>query len=157
MQKIEFNGRKLTIEDAQIGLRNFAGEKTNYNNEGNRNFVVFLDEEDANFLADNNFNVKFPKERPDLDPEQDNRKPFIKVTIGNHAKVIQIVERADGEQDGLQLEGDEIGILQRADIAKVDLVINPWLSKMNNKLSAYLDTGYFVRDIDQFGAKYGIY
>ena len=43
MQKIEFNGRKLTIEDAQIGLRNFAGEKTNYKNEGNRNLGVFLD------------------------------------------------------------------------------------------------------------------
>ena len=67
------------------------------------------------------------------------------------------MERPDGEQNALRLEGDEIGVLQRADIAKVDLVINPWLSKMNNKLSAYLDTGYFVRDIDQFGAKYGVY
>lgn len=157
MQKIEFNGRKLTIEDAQIGLRNFAGEKSDYNNEGNRNFVVFLDEEDANFLADNNFNVKFPKERPDLDPEKDDRKPFIKVTIGDYAKVIQVIERADGEKSGLHLEGDEISILQRADIAKVDLVINPWLSKKNGKLSSYLDTGYFLRDVDPFGAKYGIY
>lgn len=157
MQTINFNGRKLNIEDAQIGLRNFAGEKSDYNNAGNRNFVVFLDEEDAEFLAENKFNVKFPKPRPDLDPEQDNRKPFIKVTIGDYAKVLQIVELADGEQNVLQLEGDEIGVLQRADIAKVDLVINPWLSKNNGKLSAYLETGYFVRDVDQFGAKYGIY
>lgn len=160
-EQLNFNGRKLVIEGAHIGMRNFIGEKSKYNAKGNRNFVVFLEEDEAEYLAKFGWNVKFPKQRDDIDPAEDKRKPFLKVTVSEYSSVYQVVERPDGEGYST-VELDELGIgsLQRADLLKCDLTINPYRYTDDDgydRMSAFLETGYFVLDVDAFGMKYGRY
>ena len=40
----------ITIENVQVGFKNFAGAEGPYNRKGDRNFAVFLDEDVARSL-----------------------------------------------------------------------------------------------------------
>lgn len=147
---------KLSIENAKIGFRNFTGE---FDEKGKRNFVVFLDPEHARALEEDGWHIKWPKERDDIDPEEDTREPFLKVQISNTSRVYSIIESQDGLNTSTILEGDEVNTLQRADFLNIDLLITPyrWTYLDKTGISAYLQAGYFVLDACEFGRKYGIY
>ena len=48
----------ITISDAKIIFKNFSGKEGDFNPPGNRNFCVVLDEETADVLAADGWNVK---------------------------------------------------------------------------------------------------
>ena len=75
---------KLTnLTNADILFRNFAGVEKQYNNAGDRNFCVRLDEQIANELASMDIPVKI------LEPRDEDGEPlrFIKVKIKDFSKV----------------------------------------------------------------------
>lgn len=148
--------KQLTIENAAIGFKNFAGVEGPYNKAGERSFAVFLNDEQASQLMSEGWNVKYPKERDFGPGEEDNRNPHLAVslTFDNYpAKVILVA----GE-NVTPLAGDSVGMLDWAEITNVDLVIRPynWTVNGNSGVKAYVKALYVTIETDAFSSKYGV-
>lgn len=144
------------IEDAEIGFRNFAGSVGPYNKNGEKSFCVFLDNDMAEQLEEEGWNIKWPKERDDILPEEDTRKPYfnVKVEFGDYPpKCIMIANE-------VVTQLDELGVAQldTAEIEKVDIILNPYNWSVNGKsgIKAYLNSIYVTIVTNDFIERYGI-
>lgn len=140
----------LSIENATILFPHFAGEKTTYNREGDRNFCVLIeDDELAERLLEDGWNVKLLKPR---DPE-DMPKRYIQVRVSfdNYPPRAYLIS---GETKTL-LDEESIDCLDYSDFSNVDLVISPYHWNINGKsgIKAYLKIGYFTVE-DPFASRY---
>ena len=146
----------LQIDDARIIFRNFSGEPSQFNREGDRNFAVVIpDEEVAAQLADDGWNVKIKPAKDEGEP------PFmylqVKVKFNDRGPIAYL-------QTGHKLnklDEESINVLDNVDIASVDLDIRPydWVIQEgtpNEKSgrSAYLQSIEVIQEIDRFAAKY---
>lgn len=150
------NKNVLNLEGVSIGFRNFAGAEGRYNKQGDRNFVVFLDDAKAKELLSKGWNVKFPKENDDIDPEEDTRHPYLPVSLNFNGFPPKVVVIADGNAS--KLDESEVDMLDYADILDVDIVLNPYNWSVNGStgIKAYCKAIYVTIDTDAFDAKYGI-
>jgi hypothetical protein len=146
----------INIESADIGFRNFEGREGPYNKTGERSFAVFLDEIVAKDLAEKGWNVKFPKEQEKIDPDQDNRNPYLQVSVGFEHFPANVFLISNGNPT--KLTEHEVSMLDWAELENVDLVIRPyeWSVRGTTGIKAYLKSGYFTIATDQFAAKYGL-
>lgn len=146
----------LEIEDAKIGYRNFSGIETQYNREGDANFAVFLEEDQALEAEALGWNVKWPKPKAEIPPEEDMRKPFISVSVSFKRKPPKIVVFV-GEKVTV-LDADTVGTLDYAEIDVVDLILEPYHWNINgvSGVKAYLKAIYVTLTQDAFTKKYGI-
>ena len=156
-----FNNRKYNFENARIGFRNFEGKEGLYNKEGDRSFALFLSEEDADRLAADGWNVKWPKSIDGQNAEEDTREPYIIVSVSYKnipPKVYMITEQMDGEKQTTLLEAEDLLVLDWSEFEQVDLVLNPSRWEVNGKTGtkAYLKAGYFLVATNEFDKKYGI-
>ena len=145
--------RNVTIEGARIIFRNFKGEKTQYNREGDRNFCVVLDEQLANELSADGWNVKV------REPKEEGDDPLVylkvKVKFGDYPPVIKQVT----SKGATQLDEDTVMILDTAAIENVDLIITPYAYTFNGKdgVTAYLKKMYVTISEDDLDKKYARY
>lgn len=141
---------KLIVENARIVLRNFAGREGTYNAAGDRNFKLLLDEEMAVELEAEGWNVKRfkPKEDDDLGD------PFLEVSV-SYRNIPPRITMISGAGNTV-LDEDAIDVLDFAEIANVDLIINPYEWDVNGKqgIKAYLKTMYVTIVEDEFASKY---
>lgn len=143
----------LSIENAKIGFRNFSGRANTYNAEGQRNFCVFLeDEELAEKLAQDGWNVRFPKNRT----EDDTRHPFIQVSVkfDPYPPNINMITASKGT---VKLDEGNVSLLDDADIENVDIRIRPYnwtLQDGRSGVKAYVKDMYVTIQEDPFAAKY---
>lgn len=145
------NSGKLIIEDARILYRNFRGEQSQYNHEGDRNFCVFIDNiEQANMLNDLGWNIKIRKPRD----EEDEISHYLKVNVSYRFKEPKIFLHASNNVT--EITQETVSILDDADIIGCDMVINPshWERGNDKGISAYLDTLHVVIQPDYFAEKY---
>lgn len=149
--RINFRDNILEIEDASIIYRNFSGEGSKYNREGDRNFAVIIrTEEDKELLVNEGWNVKI---KPPRDEYED---PFmylpVKVKFNSRgpAAYIKSVDSVT------RLNEETIGILDEIDILSVDLDLRPYDWDVNGKTgrTAYLQSINVRQNIDRFGARY---
>jgi hypothetical protein len=149
----------LTIENAHLIFRNFTGAKTEFNKLGDRNFAVQLDPEFAQVLEQDGWNIKWPVEREDIDPNDDPRLPYlkVKVQVTEFGPDVFIIPGEGNEQDHFKLGGDELGSIDAMRISNADLMIRPYHWEVNGKtgVTAYLQRAYITADLDNLRRKYG--
>ena len=140
----------LQIDDARIIFRNFRGEASKFNREGDRNFAVIIPTtEMADALTEAGWNVKV---KP---PREEGDDPFmylqVKVKFNERGPVAYL----QSGRNTRKLSEDTISILDRVDIIGVDLDIRPYHYDVSGKtgITAYLQSIKVIQDIDRFAAE----
>lgn len=146
----------VSLEDVTIGFRNFEGREGPYNKTGERSFAVFLDNDTAKELAEQGWNIKFPKDVEKTDPDQESRNPYLQVSVGFEHFPANVFLISNGNPT--KLSEQEVAMLDWAELENVDLVIRPyeWSVRGAVGIKAYLKSGYFSIVTDRFAAKYGL-
>lgn len=142
--------KSVLMEGVRIVFRNFKGAEGMYNREGDRNFAVLLDDDVAEDLNKDGWNVKWLKARD----EEDNDQAYLSVSVnfkGRPPRVVMISSR--GRTD---LDEESVEILDWVDISNVDLIINPYSWAVNGKtgVKAYLKSLFVTIDEDELELKY---
>lgn len=148
------NGR-LQIDNARIIFRNFRGEGSRYNRDGDRNFSVVIDDEDiANALQNDtnkygvgwNVKIRPPREEGDIPfmhlpvkVKFNDRGPGVHLTTGNRT---------------VKLTEDTVDMLDEIDICSVNLDIRPYDNEVNGKpfRTAYLHSIHVIQEVDRFAS-----
>lgn len=145
---------EITIEGARIIFRNFQGKPSDYNAEGNRNFGLVLDEELADKLRADGWNVKVLKPRN----EDEVPQPWLPVKV-KYGKIppIAVLITSRGKT---RLDESTIGQLDWARIKNIDLIVRPYVyPEMHGRpsgISAYLKSIYVTIQEDALEEKYGM-
>lgn len=140
----------VTVEDARIIFRNFAGKEGQYNRAGSRNFAVILDDETAEQMIKDGWNVRFLQPRDD----GDNPTPYIGVEVSyknRPPKCVMITSTAR-----TVLNEETIEVLDYADIRTVDIIFRAYTWEVNGKtgIKAYLQTLFATIEEDELERKY---
>lgn len=137
----------LQIDDAKIIYRNFSGEGSKFNREGDRNFSLIIDDPDvADELVAQGWNVKI------REPREEGDNPFIhlpvKVKFNDRGPRIYLIT---GDRRN-ELDEESVGILDNVDIISVDLDIRPYDWEVNGKTgrTAYLHSMRVIQEVDRF-------
>lgn len=140
----------ITLQDARILFRNFAGKEGKFNPAGRRNFCVLLDTELAEKLIEDGWRVRW------LQPKEDGDEPqaYMQVSVAFGQippKIVLISSRGKKV-----LTEDEVGILDWAEIANVDMIIRPynWEVSGNVGVKAYVKSLYVTIAEDDLEKKY---
>lgn len=141
----------LQIDDARIWYTNFSGAASKFNREGDRNFVVIIeDQEAADALIREGWNVKI---KP---PREEGDEPFmylpVKVKFNDRGPTIYL--RSGKAMN--KLDEETVGILDDIDIVSVDLDIRPYDWEVNGKAgrTAYLQSIHVTQEVDRFADRY---
>ena len=129
----------VELKDANVGygrFRNFSGQISEFNQNGERSFALWLDQETAEFLDEKGFNVKWPKPMENKFDEPDKRSPFLMVKVryryangelkpADRAPYISLLF------DGDRKEYDELTVhaLDNLRLINCDVKINGYISK----------------------------
>ncbi len=151
--RIMQNGR-VQIDNARITHRNFTGEGSKFNREGDRNFSLIIDSaENADILVNEGWNVKIRQPRE----EGDDPFMYLPVKVKFNSRGPNIYLRS-GQNDLVQLDEDTVECLDNIDILSVDLDIRPydWNMNGNSGRTAYLDTMCVTQNIDRFASRFTV-
>lgn len=155
MQNNERRIPPIKIEGATLIFKNFRGEGGEYNNEGDRNFGVLLDEPLAEELEADGWNVRRLNPRPD-DPDN-YRQPWLKVKVKYGSKIppTAMLINSRGKK---RLDEEIIGQIDYTRIANCDLTIRAYQYAPRGGrpggISAYLQAIYVTVKEDELEEKY---
>ena len=141
----------LVLEGVRIGFRNFEGKAGKFNNAGNRNFCVFIDDLDlANKLGEDGWNIRYLPAREEGDPPRAYLQ--VKVRFDPIPPKIVLVS-SKGKK---VLDETNINILDWAEIQNVDIIIRPynWHTMGGTGIAAYVQTMYVTIVEDEIELKY---
>lgn len=147
---------QFSVRNADIGFRNFKGEAGPYNDEGDRSFAIFLDEEMAENLLNDGWNVKFPKPIVLKEGEEDYRNPYLDVAVVFKNFPPKIIVKTG--QNSSRLDEEEVGMLDWLETEEINVVVRPYQWTMNGKtgVKAYLNALYATTKTDEFAEEYGM-
>lgn len=141
----------LQIDDARITHRNFAGEASKFNREGDRNFSVIIEDEDvADALIKEGWNVKV---KP---PRDEGDTPFmylpVKVKFNDRGPNIYLKTGSTMNE----LDEESVDCLDNVYISSVDMDIRPYDWEVNGKAgrTAYLQSIHVIQEVDRFAERY---
>lgn len=141
----------LQVDDARIIYRNFEGEPSKFNREGDRNFALLIPEEDmADTLVKKGWNVKI---KP---PSDEDDSPFmylpVKIKFNDRGPAIYL----KSGNNVRKLSEDVVGLIDDIDILSVDMDIRPYDWEVNGKTgrTAYLQSMQVTQEVDRFAARF---
>lgn len=142
----------LQIDDARIIFRNFRGEGSKYNREGDRNFAVIIpDQELADQLIEEGWNVRIN------DPRDEGDAPFmfLPVKVKFNAKGPNVYLDA-GREELIKLDEESVAMIDDIDIVSVDMDIRPYDWEVNGKTgrAAYLQSMKVIQETDRFADRF---
>ena len=139
----------LQIDDARIIYRNFSGEGSKFNREGDRNFSLIIpDQELADKLVAQGWNVKI------REPREEGDDPFIhlpvKVKFNDRGPNVYL--QSGGRR--VKLDEESISCLDNVDIVNVDMDIRPYDWEVNGTTgrTAYLHSMCVTQEVDRFAS-----
>lgn len=145
-----YKDRSVMFENARLMFKNFSGKEGKFNSPGKRNFVLFLDRDQANQLSADGWNIKT------LTPRDDQEEPqaYVQVKVnfdGRPPKIMLITSKGKTPVDE-----DMVQILDWAEFANVDLIVNPFDWEMNGKsgTTVYLKSLFATLQEDELDRKY---
>lgn len=141
----------VLMEGARIIFRNFKGAEGMYNREGDRNFAVLMDDDVADQMSKDGWNIKWFKPRDEEDEPQAYMSVSVNFKGGRPPRVVMISSRGRTE-----LDEDTVETLDYVDIDNVDLIVNPYEWAVNGKsgIKAYLKSMFVTIDEDALELKY---
>lgn len=144
--------KTVTIEDAQIVFRNFAGAEDKFNAAGARNFSVILPEDVAEQMLADGWNVKLLKARD----EGDTPTPYVQVAVKYGVRPPRITLLTSTTRTGLG--EDTVEMLDYAEFQTVDLIMTGYDWEVNGKsgTKAYLQTMFATIVEDELDFKYAV-
>jgi len=143
----------VTIQNAKIIFRNFAGRKGPYNEEGERSFTLVLPEPVAKRMMMDGWNVK--EKAPFNADEGAEPEYHLQVNVeyrkGRPPRCVLI--NANGRTE---LGAEEVAVIDYAELENVDLSITPYQWEVGEKtgVKAYLKTIFVTVVVDELDLKY---
>ena len=143
---------KILMDDVNIKFTNFSGIKKMYNDEGDRNFVVVVDDpEIADELMARGVNMKI--KTPDVPGE----KPEMQFKVVVSYRYFAPVAYLKTGRKLTELTEDTIGTLDSVEMERVDMDIRlskEWTAGGRTGRTAYLDKIVVVQEVDRFLSRY---
>lgn len=145
---------KLTIMNARLVYKNFAGKATDYNAEGSRNFCVVFDDDAANELLEKGWPIKVKPPREGYEDDGNFCTMKVNVKFSGNDRDPKVVRICNGRR--VNLTEKTIGSLDWDDIESVDLRVRPynWDRAGKKGVSAYLESMYVTVADDELEKKY---
>lgn len=140
----------LVHENAKLMFRNFAGREDTFNAAGDRNFVIFLENDKAEAMKAEGWNIK--QLRPREEDEQPQSYLAVAVSYKNRPpKIVVITSKARTE-----LDEETLPMLDYAEIKNADIMLSPyeWEVNGNKGIKAYLKTAFITLEEDALELKY---
>ena len=159
----------IEFENVKIKYSNFAGRQTEFNEEGERNFnVVIEDEELAETLKNDGWNVKVkvPKDRDGrvIEGAKVSYLLPVKVKFSNYPPTINLVTQKGVDFKGepvynvRQLDEETARLVDDVEFQRIDLVVRPYPYKDkrtgDSKISAYLNEFWGLVKENKFASRY---
>lgn len=142
----------LQIDNARIIHRNFSGNGSQYNREGDRNFSLIIPEREmADALIKEGWNIKIREPRD----EYEEPLMFLRVSVKFNERGPQVYLKTSKNMN--KLDEETVGMLDDVYITNVDLDIRPYdWGPINGKCgrTAYLKSMCVTQEIDRFTARY---
>ena len=137
----------LQLDDVVLCYKNFSGEGSKFNREGDRNFSIRIyDEGIAEQLSLEGWNVRV---KP---PRDEDEAPFmhlpVKIKFNDRGPNVYL----QSGQNRIKLDEESISCLDDVDILRVDLDIRPYDWDVNGKTgrTAYLHSMLVTQRVDRF-------
>lgn len=144
-------GTDITLKRVQMLYRNFAGNKDQFNPDGERSFCILLTEEMAQDFIERGWNVKRRGGTPDGDP-------YIKLKVSFRVKQPRatLISMYKNEPVRQTLREIDMYLFDVLDIAYVDVTINPyaWSGRLGSGISLYMKNMYAVMNYDVLDETY---
>ena len=146
------DAKTFMIEDARIIFRNFEGKEGQYNRKGDRNFAVVLDQDTADMLSADGWNVKMLASREEDEPDT----PYIQVSVNFQNRPPRVVMVSSAGRTNLG--ESEVEVLDWCDFKTVDLICRGYEWEVNGKsgVKAYLKTMFATLEEDDLERKYAV-
>jgi hypothetical protein len=140
----------IVLEDCQVLFRNFAGAEGQYNRAGDRNFCVIIDDNLAERLEIDGWNIKTLRSKDEDEPD----RKYLQVSVGYKARPPLVVMLTS--KGRTTLGEDEIEVIDWVEIDKIDLIIRPykWTVSGKSGVKAYLKSFYVTIAEDALALKY---
>lgn len=159
-----YNRNAVTLENCKVMYSktspNFSGRAHEYNNEGNRNFCMFIEDDDQ-ALAMKNAGWDIRVLAPRDDHPEDEPKCFIPVSIkyrdmyGSPVKYPPRVYVVNSSGKAVEIGEKALNTLDNKQIKYVDVILNPRV-KDDGTFKAYVSELYVVAEENRLSEKYAL-
>jgi len=127
------------LKNEDIYFKNFSGAKGTYNDEGDRNFAIWIPEEEVDDLIERGFNIKRVKKETSPNFGRPYLKALVRLTWRPNPKIFKLTSK-----NITKLDEESIGDLDFMIFDDISLKITRMYLKKYNQWTQVLEKGYFT-------------